>query len=68
MSDARDLGRWLRSLDADEVAIRREGHLVMEEARRLMHQRLAAHQQRRKALLGLFAAMTAVAADETKSG
>lgn len=67
MTDPTDLGRMLRDLDAQEAAIRREGREQEEYLRKLTRERLAQHARRRKTLLGLFAAMAAVAAEETKS-
>jgi len=59
------LGRALRALDEEQMEIEADGRRQIEYARRLTQERLALHTERRRALLGLFAAaMAGAAADK----
>ena len=62
------LGRALRALDEEAMEIQADGNRQIDYARRLTAERLALHAERRRSLLGLFAALTAAAAQETKNG
>jgi len=61
------LGRALRALDEEQMEIEADGRRQIEYARRLTQERLALHTERRRALLGLFAAAMAGAAEHKKN-
>lgn len=60
------LGAALREYDEERMEIQADGKRQIEYARRLTAERMALLERRRRAVLGLFAAAMAGAAQESK--